>query len=96
MKKSLLILSLLAVALAACSSKEPNTAKKGDHPVTAAGKQKINVTARMFSGDNDFLNVSVRILCVDGAQFVTFGENITQHLNPTTGLPTACTNTEVK
>lgn len=93
MKKSLLIVSLLAVALAACSKKSDEPAKpKVEHPAAIAGKQLINVMAIQYSYDNQFLQDNIRILCVDGVEFVAYADNIVEHRDPNTGLPTTCTN----
>lgn len=100
MKQSLLIVSLLAVALAACSKKsdaqtEPSKPKV-EHPVNAAGKQKINVLAVQYSYDNAFLNNTIRILCVDGVKLVSNDEHIIELHDTKTGLPQSCTNTPIK
>jgi hypothetical protein len=93
MKKALLIASLLALALAACSKKDPKVEaaeyaqQMRNQDFETIGGLKIAI---LMKNTNYDLGYSTRLLCVDGTTYVTYGGNITVHLSPEDGKPVAC------
>lgn len=100
MKKTLLILSLIALSLAACAKKEEPTKEERavityQEALTESGTQQISVMAVNNTDGN--LGYTTRLLCIDGVTYITYGQNITAHLSPLTGKPVACgTDEEMK